>query len=113
MRTWRGSICRNTTGGLRGPRPAGGLSPPDTPGGALDKIFRLESTRTISEDWVVRYDNRFFQLERQSRHDAPAKGQVVVVVGETQGGSLTIEYRGRSLRWQQIPPPAQPRGEEA
>jgi len=93
--------------------PAGGLSPPDTPGGALDKIFRLESTRTISEDWVVRYDNRFFQLERQSRHDAPAKGQVVVVVCEAQDGSLAIEYRGRSLRWQQIPPPAQPRGEEA
>src|SRR5207253_2211473 len=32
----------------------------------LDKIFRLESVRTISDDWVVRYDNRFFQLERQS-----------------------------------------------
>jgi hypothetical protein len=26
----------------------------------LDRIFRLESERTISEDWVVRYDNRFF-----------------------------------------------------
>ncbi|HLB87953.1 MAG TPA: hypothetical protein VJK29_09900, partial [Terriglobales bacterium] len=24
----------------------------------LDRIFRLESERTISEDWVVRYDNR-------------------------------------------------------
>ena len=44
----------------------------------LDKIFRLESVRTISDDWVVRYDNRFFQLERQSGHYAPAKGQVVV-----------------------------------
>src|SRR3989442_9275921 len=29
----------------------------------LDRTFRLESERTISEDWVVRYDNRFFQLE--------------------------------------------------
>src|SRR2546429_3321345 len=26
----------------------------------LDRIFRLESQRTVSEDWVVRYDNRFF-----------------------------------------------------
>src|SRR3989441_783628 len=34
----------------------------------LDRIFRLESERTISEDWVVRYDNRFFQLQPQSRH---------------------------------------------
>src|SRR5438132_5437068 len=77
----------------------------------LDKIFRLESVRTISDDWVVRYDNRFFQLERQSQHYAPAKGQVVVC--EAQDGSLAIEYRGRALRWQEIPPPAKPRGEEA
>jgi hypothetical protein len=77
----------------------------------LDKIFRLESARTISEDWVVRYDNRFFQLEPQSRHYAPAKGQVVVCEGRE--GSLAIEYRGRALRWQQIPPPARPRGADA
>src|SRR5207244_12429088 len=59
---------------------------------ALDKMFRLETPRTISDDWVVRYDNRFFQLERQSRHYAPAEGQVVVC--EAQDGSLAIEYRG-------------------
>jgi transposase len=78
---------------------------------ALDKIFRLESVRTISDDWVVRYDNRFFQLEPQSRHYAPAKGQVVVC--EAQDGSLAIEYRGRALRWQEIPAPTQLRGQEA
>src|ERR1700758_3217064 len=38
----------------------------------LDRIFRLESPRTIYNDWVVRYDNRFFQLQRQSRNYAPA-----------------------------------------
>jgi hypothetical protein len=70
----------------------------------LDKIFRLETVRTISDDWVVRYDNRFFQLEAQSRHYAPAKGQVVVCEG--RDGSLGIEYRGRALGWQEIPPPA-------
>src|SRR5438132_4464361 len=77
----------------------------------LDKIFRLESVRTISDDWVVRYDNRFFQLERQSRHYAPAKGQVVVC--EAQDGSLAIEYRGCALRWQEIPPPLRPTSEDA
>jgi hypothetical protein len=75
----------------------------------LDKIFRLESVRTISEDWVVRYDNRFFQLERQSRHYAPARGQVAVC--EAQDGSLAIEYRGRALPWQEIPPPLRPTSE--
>src|SRR5947209_1771549 len=27
----------------------------------LDAVFRLEEERTVSNDWVVRYDNRFFQ----------------------------------------------------
>ena len=71
-----------------------------------DRIFRLESERTISEDWVVRYDNRFFQLEPQSRHYAPARGQVLVCEG--RHGGLAIEYRGRTLRWQEIPAPARP-----
>jgi hypothetical protein len=31
----------------------------------LEQIFRLETERTVSEDWVVRYGNRFFQLEPQ------------------------------------------------
>ena len=80
-------------------------------GAELDKIFRLESERTISEDWVVRYDNRFFQLQPQSRHYAPAKGTVVVCEG--RDGSLAIEYRGHGLCGQEIPPPAAPRVQEA
>src|SRR6516165_1696815 len=44
----------------------------------LHKIFRLESERTLSDDWVVRYENRFFQLEPQSRNYAPARGRVAV-----------------------------------
>jgi transposase len=70
--------------------------------GELDRIFRLESERTISDDWVVRYDNRFFQLQAQSRHYAPAQGKVRVCEG--RDGSLAIEYRGRALPWQEIPP---------
>ena len=43
----------------------------------LDRVFRLEEARTVSNDWVVRYDNRCLQLERQSGH-APARSTVVV-----------------------------------
>src|SRR6266480_1795837 len=43
----------------------------------LDRILRLETERTVSEDWVVRYDNRFFQLQPQSRHYAPAQSKVM------------------------------------
>jgi transposase len=72
----------------------------------LDRIFRLESLRTIYNDWVVRYENRYFQLERQSRHYAPARSQVLVCEG--RHGKISIEYRGRELEWREIPAPAKP-----
>ena len=36
----------------------------------LDEIFWLEEERVLSEDWVVRYQNRLLQLERPSRPDS-------------------------------------------
>ena len=77
----------------------------------LERIFRLESPRAISDDWVVRYDNRFFQLEPQSRNYAPARGQVTVC--EWPEGRVDIEYRGHPVRWREIAAPAQPRVPEA
>jgi len=73
----------------------------------LDRIFRLENERMVSDDWVVRCDNRFFQLQRHGRHYPPTQGKVLV--GEGRHGQITIEYRGRALSWQEIPAPAKPR----
>src|SRR6201997_2185197 len=70
----------------------------------LDRIFRLESQRVISDDWVVRYDNRFFQVEPESRNYAPARAKVVV--GEWPEGRVGIEYRGRAVPWREIAAPA-------
>ena len=69
----------------------------------LDKIFRLETERAISDDWVVRYDNRFFQLEPRSENYAPARGRVLVC--ERPDGRLDIEYRGQAVRWREIAAP--------
>ena len=77
----------------------------------LDRIFRLESERVLSEDWVVRYANRYFQLEPQNRHHAPARSKVLVCEGRY--GAIAIEYRGQALRWEEIPAPPQPRIESA
>jgi hypothetical protein len=66
----------------------------------LREVFRLESERIIGNDWVVRYDNRLFQVQGQSRKYAPAQGQVVVC--EWQDGTVEIEYRGRKLPWKEI-----------
>ena len=44
----------------------------------LDEVFWLEEERVVSEDWVVRYNNRLLQLERKSQHWAPARSRVLV-----------------------------------
>jgi transposase len=67
---------------------------------ALDEIFRLETERVIGNDWVVRYENRFLQVNRQGNHQAPAKGKVVVC--EWQDGRLEIRYRGQKVLWEEI-----------
>jgi hypothetical protein len=77
--------------------------PPRVP---LDQVFRLEDTRTVSNDWVVRYDNRLLQLERQ-RGGPPARSTVRVY--EASDGQLEIRYRDRVMRWTEVtapPPPA-------
>jgi transposase len=65
----------------------------------LDTVFRLQADRIVSNDWVVRYGNRLFQLERQSGH-APARS--TVVVWESVDGQLEIRYRDRVMRWTEI-----------
>lgn len=76
-----------------------------TPSAAtLDRAFQLEETRVLSNDWVVRYDTRYFQVARQSQQP-PARS--TVVVREAVTGAIEIRYRGRVMRWREIaaPPP--------
>jgi transposase len=65
----------------------------------LNRIFRLEETRTVGQDWVVRYHNRALQLARQSGY-APARSTVTVC--EWPDGRLAIEYRGRTMQWTEV-----------
>jgi hypothetical protein len=71
----------------------------------LDEVFRLETEHTLGNDWVVRHDNRYFQVQRQSRY-APARSQVLVC--EYADGRLAIEYRGRKLGFHEIAAPPSP-----
>ena len=68
----------------------------------LDEVFRLEETRTLSADWVVRYDNRYFQVVRQSRYP-PAAATLTVCAYED--GHLGLVYRGQAVRFREISPP--------
>jgi hypothetical protein len=75
---------------------------------ALDQALQLEETRVLSNDWVIRYDTRYFQVARQS-HQAPARS--TVLVRENAGGAIEMRYRGRLVRWSEIPaPPAKSPG---
>ena len=70
-------------------------------GVSLDQIFRLQEKRTVSNDWVVRYDNRMLQLERQSGHP-PARSTVLIY--EAIDGEIEIRYRDRVMRWTEVRP---------
>jgi transposase len=74
---------------------------------ALDRALQLEESRVLSNDWVIRYDTRYFQVARQS-YQAPARS--TVLVRENAGGAIEIRYRGRLMRWSEIPaPPPRPK----
>ena len=61
----------------------------------LEQVFCLETGRSISNDWVVRYDNRYFQLERSS--DYPPR-QAKVTVCEWGDGRIDDQTVGNILR---------------
>ena len=65
----------------------------------LDAVFQLEETRVLSNDWVVQYASRSFQVVRQSGQ-APARS--TVLVRETEAGAIDIRYRGRRLQWTEL-----------
>jgi len=69
---------------------------------ALDAVFQIETTRVVSNDWVVQYHARHFQLGRQSAY-APARS--TVLVRENAAGTIEIRYRDRRLAWTEIAPP--------
>jgi transposase len=66
----------------------------------LREIFRLESERVLANDWVMRHENRLYQIERQSHRHAPAKSTVLVC--EREDGTVEIHYRGQKLQWHPI-----------
>jgi transposase len=70
--------------------------------GALDlnHVFRLETSRTVYNDWVVRHDNRLLQLDRQGRFYPPARSTVRVC--EYEDGHLEVWYRGARVPWTDV-----------
>jgi hypothetical protein len=71
----------------------------------LEQVFCLETERSISNDWVVRYENRYFQLGRDS--DYPPR-QAKVTVCEWEDGRIEIRYKGKARPHREIEAPRPP-----
>jgi len=65
----------------------------------LRSVFCLEEQRTVGNDWVVRYKNRFFQIGPQSNLP-PAKRRVMVQ--EHLDGTIHMVYRDRDVLFTEI-----------
>ena len=65
----------------------------------LRNVFCREESRTVGNDWVVRYKNRFFQIGLQSNLP-PARRRIVVQ--EHLDGSIHMVYKNREVIFTEI-----------
>lgn len=76
----------------------------------LASIFCIEEQRTVAADWIVRFENQFFQLQ-PPRQTLPGKGKVLVQ--RYLDGSLHFRYEDREMAYTVLPerpqPPPKPR----
>ena len=71
----------------------------------LADVFCWEQTRTVQNDWTIRYNNRFYQIVKHNRPRPRPKEKVLVRV--LLDASMQIIYRGKKLKYEPLakPPP--------
>jgi transposase len=69
----------------------------------LRQIFRLETERVISNDWVIRHGGRYWQLLPGARSYGPTKSKALVCQYEDR--RVEVYYRGQRLRFREIAEP--------
>jgi hypothetical protein len=83
----------------------------------LRDIFRLETERAISNDWVIRHNGRSLQLQPGQRRYGPTQSKALVC--EWEDGTMQVYYRGERVAFTElkeplrkttppIPPPVSP-----
>ena len=72
-----------------------------------DAIFSWEYTRKINNDWTVRFQNQYYQLNGPGEQLPPAKKRVTVQ--KRLDGSIHLFYRGRELAYKAISKPVPPK----
>ncbi|HEV2395958.1 MAG TPA: ISNCY family transposase [Candidatus Sulfotelmatobacter sp.] len=69
----------------------------------LRQIFRLETMRSIGNDWVIRYAGRWLQLQPRQRLYGPTKSKALV--SEYEDGRVEVYYRGERIAFHDIAEP--------
>jgi hypothetical protein len=71
----------------------------------LAAIFSIEEERTVSADWIVRFENRFFQLKP---HNKRLRGNGKVTVSRRLDSTLHFYFRDQEIVWEELPERPQP-----
>jgi hypothetical protein len=77
------------------------------PGHDLKAILSFQAERVVSNDYTIRFRNRFYQLLPPA---LPGQRGGKVVIEERLDGSMAIRFRGTYLKYQEVPRTACPGG---
>jgi hypothetical protein len=66
----------------------------------LREVFRLETERWISNDWVVQYPGHFLQLKPQNKRYGPTQAKALVC--EWEDGAVEVRYRGKRMEYEDL-----------
>jgi len=71
----------------------------------LGRVLSIRETRTVQNDWTLRFENRWFQLA--ATHQKLALVGRPVTVSQRLDGRLELLYDGRAVSYRELPAPPQ------
>jgi transposase len=72
-------------------------------GRELREIFRLETERGISNDWVIRHEGRALQLQPRNQRYGPTRSKALVC--EWEDRTIEVYYRGERIAFAELREP--------
>ena len=67
----------------------------------LEEVLCVQEKRVVGQDWCVRWNNRWLQI--QARHASLALPRRGVLVRELSDGTLLLDYQGQRLSVTELP----------
>jgi len=75
------------------------------PARELQEVFRIETERRISNDWVIRHEGRDLQLKPRLRRYGPTRSKALVC--QWEDGTMEVYYRGEPIAFTELKTPPQ------